>query len=209
VHDETLVGGDVYDISDTAFGTRVMVADVQGKGLAAIGAAFAVVGAFREAAHREPTLAALAEALERAVDRQNQYAAEAGEQDRFVTALLLELGESGATEAVNCGHSLPYLLGPSGVRRPPLAEADLPLGLGALTADPRAVHRFTFAPEDTLLLFTDGVDESRDAAGHFFPLHERLEALRTAPPQRIASALRGPSTSSPAAGDTTTSPCSH
>ena len=61
--DANLVGGDIYDIMETAYGTRVILADVEGKGLPALGAAMAVVGSFREAAHRESTLTGLVEGI--------------------------------------------------------------------------------------------------------------------------------------------------
>lgn len=61
VQEDRLVGGDIYDVVHSPWGTRVLIGDVQGKGLPAVGAAFAVIGAFREAAHREPTLTALAD----------------------------------------------------------------------------------------------------------------------------------------------------
>jgi serine phosphatase RsbU (regulator of sigma subunit) len=58
VDEDKLVGGDVYDVVASPFGTRVLIGDVQGKGLPAIGAAFSIIGAFREAAYREPELVA-------------------------------------------------------------------------------------------------------------------------------------------------------
>jgi hypothetical protein len=45
----------------------VIIGDVQGKGLAAIGAGFTAIAAFREAAIRGPTLTGVVEALEDAV----------------------------------------------------------------------------------------------------------------------------------------------
>ena len=190
VQEENLIGGDVYDIADTAFGTRLLVADVQGKGLGALGASFAVVGAFREAAQREQSLSAVVGVLERAVTRQNAFAAEAGEQERFVTALVVEIGDDGEAKIINSGHPLPYLVGPRGVTHPALPEADLPLGLGALAADPRTVGTFTLADDEALLLFTDGVDEGRAPDGTFFPLAKRLEQLRYQSPERLARSLR-------------------
>jgi serine phosphatase RsbU (regulator of sigma subunit) len=189
VQDESLVGGDVYDIADTLYGTRIMVADVQGKGLPALGASFAVVGAFREAAHREPTLTGLVEALEQGVVRQNGYANEAGEPERFVTALVLGLDGGAEVQMVNCGHPLPYLIGSRGVAHPPMPEADLPLGLGALVGGPRAVGSFLLEPNQTLLIYTDGLDEGRAPDGALFPLEERLAGLAYEPPDKIIESL--------------------
>lgn len=110
LQEDKLVGGDIYDVVATPWGTRVLIGDVQGKGLAAIGMAIDVVGAFREAAHREPTVTALVDALEAAVVRHNDYAGQRGEPERFVTALVLGVDTGTDTQVVGCGHIPPYLL---------------------------------------------------------------------------------------------------
>ncbi|MGW8874315.1 SpoIIE family protein phosphatase [Streptomyces mirabilis] len=90
-----------------------MIGDARGKGLAAIGEAALLLGAFREAAHQNTTLPAPAGALEKSISR---YLAdfepeEAGE--RFVTALLMEFPEGDpATRMTDCGHLAPLLLSP-------------------------------------------------------------------------------------------------
>ncbi|MGW3177603.1 serine/threonine-protein phosphatase, partial [Streptomyces sp. NPDC001153] len=48
--DETRIGGDLFAIARSDRGTRVIIGDVRGKGLAAIGEASMVLGAFREGA---------------------------------------------------------------------------------------------------------------------------------------------------------------
>lgn len=189
LQEENLVGGDIYDVMQTAYGTRVMLADVQGKGLSSLGAAFAVIGAFRETAHREPTLTGLVEALEQAVVRQNHYATEAGEPERFVTALVLDVDAGPEAQVVNCGHPLPYLIGPEGVSHLQLETADVPLGLGALVSEPRTVGWFDFRADETLLLFTDGLVEGRARDRTFFPLEERLEQLGDLTPDRLTESL--------------------
>ena len=45
------VGGDLYEVAATDHGVRLVMGDVRGHGLAAIGTAAAVLGSFREAAH--------------------------------------------------------------------------------------------------------------------------------------------------------------
>ncbi|CAM5483374.1 hypothetical protein STENM36S_02563 [Streptomyces tendae] len=49
---EARVGGDFYDIQPGPHGARVLVGDVQGKGLGAVETAAALLGTFREAAYR-------------------------------------------------------------------------------------------------------------------------------------------------------------
>lgn len=186
---ENLVGGDVYDVAETPYATRVLVADVQGKGLAALGTSFSVVGAFRENAHREQDLLGLVDSLEQAVVRQNDYAGEVGEPERFVTGLVLDLNPDGTVRLVNCGHPQPYLVGPAAPPRSLAAGTDVPLGLGDLTGEPREVHTFSLGPDETLLLYTDGLDEGRAPDGTFFPLETRLGGLAPVPPAQMAETL--------------------
>ncbi len=54
------IGGDLYAVQDTPHGVRLIVGDVRGKGMGAVGAVAVVIGAFREAAEQEATLEAVA-----------------------------------------------------------------------------------------------------------------------------------------------------
>jgi serine phosphatase RsbU (regulator of sigma subunit) len=191
VEEDSRVGGDVYEVMPSPYGTRVLIADVQGKGLPAIGTAFAVLGAFREAAGREPEVTAVVGALEDAVIRHNAFETRTGEPERFVTALVLNVDGERAVQAVDCGHMPPYLLRRGRTGPVPLREPGVPLGLGPLAPEPRTVQWFDFPPGATLLLCTDGVTEARDSSGAFFPLEERLAGWVGAPPRRVATGLLG------------------
>ncbi|WP_406455408.1 serine/threonine-protein phosphatase [Streptomyces sp. NBC_00876] len=174
LQEDKLVGGDIYDVVATPWGTRVLIGDVQGKGLPAIGMAIDVVGAFREAAHREPTVTALVDALEAAVVRHNDYAGQRDEPERFVTALVLGVDTGTGTQLVGCGHIPPYLLHEGVVTAVGTGEEHVPLGLASLVGDPRTVAWFDFPPGATLLLCTDGLTEARSPEGDFYPLEARL-----------------------------------
>ncbi|MFC4010349.1 PP2C family protein-serine/threonine phosphatase [Nonomuraea purpurea] len=189
VEEDAMVGGDLYDVAPSPYGTRLLIGDVQGKGLPAIGTALAVLGSFREAAYRETTLTGLVEALEKAVVRQNAFAAHTGEPERLVTALVLGIGRGLGVEAVNCGHIAPYLIRDSQARQVDLGEPGVPLGIAGLAPEPRRCVRFAFPLRATLLLCTDGVTEARDQRGRFYPLEERLCAWAEEPPERLAAAL--------------------
>ncbi|WP_407674951.1 PP2C family protein-serine/threonine phosphatase [Phaeacidiphilus oryzae] len=52
----------------------------------------------------------------------------------------------------------------------------MPLGLQALSPEPRSAHSFALPAGSVLLLFTDGVTEARAPGGAFYPLEERLSA---------------------------------
>lgn len=186
VEEDSLVGGDVYEAMPTPYGSRVLIADVQGKGLPAISAAFAVLNSFREAALAEPTLAAVVEALENSVRRHNTFVAQTGEEQRFVTAFVLGVGPETTVQAINCGHIPPYLLSEQETGQVPLGEASLPLGLASLSPEPRTITAFNFPSDSTLLLCTDGVTETRNPSGTFYPLEERLTAWKSLPPEEIA-----------------------
>lgn len=207
------VGGDFYDVQPGPHGTRVLIGDVQGKGLDAVEAAAALLGTFREAAYHEPALEAVAERLDVRMLRHVRYRAAVGRDDgdRFATAVLIGFpevrGEAAApglaveiveiVEIVNFGHEPSLIVSPDGVRSLPPGDG-LPLGLSELATGeggPASVVRVPLADGETLLLVTDGVTEARDADGTFFPLRERVaDAVardpRTADPQRLVAFVR-------------------
>ncbi|EFH29034.1 MULTISPECIES: PP2C family protein-serine/threonine phosphatase, partial [Streptomyces] len=188
LQEERLVGGDIYDVVDSPFGTRVLIGDVQGKGLAAVGSAFAVIGAFREAAHREPTLTALVDVLDAAVVRHNSYAAHTGDDERFVTALIICVDAETEVQAVNCGHFLPHVLHHGTVSTPEL-DPGVPLVLAELAHEPTTVGWFDFPEGATLLLSTDGLTETRSDDGTFYPVDERLSTYVGLSPTELPQAL--------------------
>ncbi|OIJ62491.1 PP2C family protein-serine/threonine phosphatase [Streptomyces mangrovisoli] len=190
VQEDRLVGGDIYDVVASPWGTRVLIGDVQGKGLAAVGAAFAVIGAFREAAHREPTLTALVDALDAAVVRHNSYAEQTGDDERFVTALIVGVDLGAEAQLVNCGHVPPRLVTGETVTTPAL-DSGVPLGLGELSLAPTTVNWCSFPPGSTLLLTTDGLVEARAADGSFYPLDERLPHYLDRSPTELPRVLYG------------------
>ncbi|MEU8343333.1 PP2C family protein-serine/threonine phosphatase [Spirillospora sp. NPDC048832] len=190
VEEDSLVGGDVYEVVATPYGSRAFIADVQGKGLPAISTAFSVLSSFREAALAEPTLNGVVDALEKSVLRHNAFAVQTGEEERFVTAFVLCVSSGSKAQAINCGHIPPYLIGGDRTGRVPLGEASVPLGLASLTSEPRPVMWFDFPYGSTLLLCTDGVTEARNPAGSFYPLEQRVKSWKDVPAEDIAPTVR-------------------
>ena len=196
---EARVGGDFYDVQPGPHGTRVLIGDVQGKGLGAVETAAALLGTFREAAYHEPDLATVADRLETRIRRHREHTAALGRSDgdRFATAVLIGFSPAlpDAVDAVVFGHEPPLAVGPGGVRRLP-AAGGLPLGMSDLVPGPSvAVQRLALAPEETLLLVTDGVTEARDAAGRFYrPADDVARAVaadpRSAAPRRLVALVR-------------------
>lgn len=177
-HTEAAIGGDLFAIHETPHGIRMLIADVRGKGLEAIRTVNSLLGSFHEACRYQPDLRGVVQQLEvrmrETIDRANGVEAES-----FATAVVAEL-DPGCSElriAVR-GHPAPLLVH-SG-RAVPLEPAvpSLPLGLGTL-GDARAgdapetevlVDRFELPAGATLVLYTDGINEARDANGVFFDL---------------------------------------
>ncbi len=197
---EARVGGDFYDIQNGLYGTRVLLGDVQGKGLEAVEAAAALLGTFREAGYHEPELTTVAERLEIRMRRHVRLRAALGrgDGDRFATAVLLGFPDDApdAVDVLVFGHEPPLVVGADGVRPLP-PEHGLPLGLGDLApADgPPPVHRVPLAPGETLLLTTDGVTESRDGTGAFYPLATEVARAvaadpASAEPRRLVTLVR-------------------
>jgi len=190
--DEALIGGDLYAVTRVEGGTRVLIGDVRGKGLSAIGEAAILLGAFREAAHQRYDLTALAAALERSVSRyQADFESEDEAGEPFVTALLLEIPDEGSTgRMTSCGHPPPLLLGQGHSVTVPSLHPAPPLGVGGLGPPHRAVDSFTLGHGDTLLLYTDGVVEARDRGGRFYPFAERAARWTECSPDTLVHHLR-------------------
>jgi serine phosphatase RsbU (regulator of sigma subunit) len=181
---EARIGGDLYEVASTRSGVRVIVGDVQGKGLAAVETAAAVLGAFREAAYDEAELTGVVARIEAALSRQLSG-------EKFVTAVLAEFDDGETVTLLNCGHPSPLILGSGGVGvfAEPCDSAP-PLGLTEL-ADVRPIpYTVRFAPGDRMLIYTDGVVEARDGEGRFYPLADRCGLLKAADPEKALEDLR-------------------
>ncbi|MGQ4386351.1 PP2C family protein-serine/threonine phosphatase [Streptomyces sp. SAS_270] len=197
-----IVGGDLYEVIATEHGVRVVMGDVRGHGLAAIGTVAAVLGSFREAVHDEPELGCVLRRLERALARHLRERARAEHPsatgldpespvaEEFVTLLLLEIRRDDEMYVINCGHPWPYLLrsglaavGARGHAERLSSEEPLPpLGSFPLPAELPVEPCGQLLPGEALFLHTDGVEDARDSRGRFFPLYDALtEAVQIQP----------------------------
>jgi serine phosphatase RsbU (regulator of sigma subunit) len=166
---EARIGGDLYEAMCTPFGDRLIIGDVRGKGLPAVEAASDVLGIFREAAHQEPDLAAVASRINAGLARRSLR------DEEFVTAVLICVPPGlPVVEIVNCGHPPPMLIHHGAVQTLDPPEAAPPLGLFDLVAVRCAVHYAAFEAGDAILLYTDGTTEARDADGDFYHLAKDL-----------------------------------
>ncbi|TRV77237.1 serine/threonine-protein phosphatase [Streptomyces sp. 130] len=170
----TRIGGDLYDVEPWSGGVRLVVGDVQGKGLEAVRYASVVLTAFREAAPGAGQLAEVGRRIEAALERRT-------DGRRFVTGILAQLGADGGLLVYNHGHPPPLLLPREGEAVAVASDEPVPpFGLTALTgpADLRgSVARTTLRVGDRLFFYTDGLSEARDDEGRFYPVHERVTPL--------------------------------
>ncbi|WP_405823871.1 PP2C family protein-serine/threonine phosphatase [Streptomyces sp. NBC_00838] len=203
---ESTIGGDLYACAMVDGRPRVIVGDVQGKGLSTLEMVLFVLNAFRRAAWQRVALPDLPGFLDDAVRRELQLARdmahESGDitqepemgrrmRESFVTALVVEVSaDGGEVRLVNCGHPAPLLLHDGTARELPSPEPALPLGLLGLDTDPVHVESHRMEPGDTLLLFTDGLVEARDEAGDFYPLTERVGPWAGHAPQALLDAIQ-------------------
>lgn len=188
---DALIGGDLFAVQDTPSGVRLVVGDVRGKGLEAVEAVAVVVGAFREAAEQESSLEGVADRLERALAREGTRRDGLDAFEGFTTAVLAEVPHgAGVVRVVNRGHPEPLLLHADGdldILEP--TEAALPLGMGDLGMWPDRAEEHPYPAGATLLLYTDGLSEARNADGVFYDPGERLGGRIFPGPEELLDAL--------------------
>ena len=173
-------GGDIVCWAEASSAIQLLIGDVMGHGLRAARTSAQVAGAFGELAEMNCPLPDLVLRLDAFV-----AAREGAAGDEFVTALIISVPRDpgGQAEIVSCGHPLPLLLHglrPGRVATPVDLPVALPLGLLDLADCPARPVPLQVAPGDSLLLYTDGVSDARDALGRPFPLADRAVALAEA-----------------------------
>lgn len=175
------IGGDYFDYLPSPSGaTAFVVGDIAGKGIPA-----ALLMANLQAALRGLTLAGTADVPE-LMARLNQLIFEATPANRFAT-FFYTLWEPARRELVYCsaGHN-PALLRPTAGPIQWLRTPGLALGLR------RTAHyecgRIRLNPNDTLVLYTDGVTEAQTASREEFGEHRLaacIEQANGAPPAAL------------------------
>lgn len=181
-HAEAAIGGDLFSIHETPHGIRMIIADVRGKGLEAVRTVNALVGSFREACLHQPDLKDVVRQLEDRMQASTEGTSGA-EAESFATAVVAELAPDYSELRIAVrGHAAPLLVRDGTALPLQPAVPSLPLGLGALgdgpgdapdgtpDGDEVPVDRFELPAGATLVLYTDGINEARDADGAFFDL---------------------------------------
>ena len=161
------IGGDYYDYVALP-GDRLAIAlgDVAGKGVSAALLMARLSSAVRFCLATEPTVPA-------AIDKVNALLASAGEEDRFITfvVIVIDLASHQMT-VVNAGHLPPLRIGAGSDAVEELAEEIIGLPLGVLSK-PYEQTTVSLQAGDLVVLYTDGITEARNPQGELFGL-ERL-----------------------------------
>jgi len=171
------IGGDYYDfipLQNNRLG--VMIGDVAGKGIPAALLMAKVSSEARFCTITEPTLAA-------AIGKLNEHLQEAGMLDRFVTfgACLLDLAKHTLTVA-SAGHPPPLVYrAAKKTYEDGCTKDQTGYPLGIMEGIPYDTNTLTLAPGDCVLLYTDGVSESKNIAEKDFGTDGILAALNAGP----------------------------
>ena len=172
------VGGDFVDFAESSDGRLFFaIGDVSGKGVAAALFMAASQAAVKSASTEYAKIAAVAEAANRRLCRQNPMYL-------FVTCMLATVNlKNGEVEYVCAGHEPAFLLGSDDSRRSlPLTGG---LAMGLIEDFSYSSRREILQPGETLFLYTDGLTDATNLDGELFD-KERLEATM------VGSAGRSP-----------------
>lgn len=167
------VGGDYYDFIPLP-GNRlgVMIGDVAGKGVPAALLMAKVSSDARFCTLTEPTLAD-------AIGKLNENLQEAGQLDRFVTfgACVLDIAAHAVTVA-NAGHQPPLIYrAATKTFEDGCTKDQTGFPLGIMEGMPYECNTFKLGPGDVVLLYTDGVSESKSVGEKDFGVDGVIAAL--------------------------------
>ena len=160
------VGGDYYDLVDLGpERTAFVIADVAGKGLAAALLTAMIQGGFAGMSlTQDPT---------RLITHFNRYIWARSEPNRYATVFMGLLDEQGRFDFINAGHHSALLVRDGDVDEP-FQPDSFPVGM--FPAAEFATRTSQLEPGDTLVMFTDGINEAVDAKGEEFGT-ERLREV--------------------------------
>lgn len=160
------VGGDAFDYAANGDLLHLALFDTVGHGISASGLTTLTLSSYRNARRCGLSLTDTYRSIDKWIA--DRY------PGSFVTAILAELDtRTGIYRRVNAGHPAELFLRDGQALEPPPAPNALPLGLGGMRARPPQEVSLQLVAGDTLVLYTDGITESRDAEGELFG-RERL-----------------------------------
>ncbi len=149
------VGGDCFDYAFNAGCLDLAILDTVGHGLNSAVLAALMIGAYRHGRRARDDLASLATRIDAA-------ARTFPGQPAFGTAILGRLDTTtGTLSWITCGHPLPVVARNGAILSQPIVKAGLPLGMGDLGPVVGDIVEVRLQPGDGVLLYTDGVTDSR------------------------------------------------
>jgi len=166
------IGGDYYDYILLPDGRlAVVIADVVGHGVAAAMLMAKLYAETRFCLASEPHPATAVTNLNARLCRLNLH--------RFVTFVMVALeAESHEVTIVNAGHMPPlYRREDGGLDEPSRVESGIPLGVVASTEYQQST--VTLRPSESLTMYTDGIDEARNAEGKQFTSARMRELVKS------------------------------
>ena len=152
------VGGDYFDVVPVSEDrTAILIADVSGKGLGA-----ALLTTMLQGALSGLTMGADPVTV---FNHVNRFLCRHAEVGRYATMFIGLLGRDGMLEYIKAGHPSPLLLRQGNVSEL-YTEGSFPIGL--IPEAEFTSARLQLEPDDTLVLFSDGVTEAEDPDHQLF-----------------------------------------
>ncbi|WP_030909715.1 PP2C family protein-serine/threonine phosphatase [Streptomyces sp. NRRL F-5126] len=181
------LGGDAFDHSLTGSTLHAVILDAMGHDLSAGLATAVAMAACRSARRADADLPEMVGTIDRALARWLP--------EQYCTGILARLDtDEGILRWCNCGHPPPLLIRDERVLEEALERTpEPPMGMPSeLFASPRTLHEERLRPGDRVLLYTDGVTESRIVGDVEFGLERFTDTIirATAAGTMPAEALR-------------------
>ena len=162
------VAGDLYEYIERDGELLFCIGDVSGKGMPAALVMSVVISSFRSAVQYTSDTATIMDNINRMVSMRN----DAG---NFVTMFVARLNPLTRELAYcNAGHNPPMIIG----RKTELMQVEPNLPAGVMEDFAYSEQRIKLNPDDTLLLYTDGVTEAKDSQHRMFGEKRMIEAAR-------------------------------
>ena len=160
------VGGDYCDLIRANGDLYFILGDVSGKGMAASLLMSNLQAMFR-------ALVPLGLSLDKLMERASRLFCENTLSTHFATLVCGKAGENGEIELCNAGHLPPILIQNGGCK--PFDSTGLPVGM--FSDEQFATTRLQLTPGDAMLLYTDGVTETKYLVGDEYGVERLLQSL--------------------------------
>jgi sigma-B regulation protein RsbU (phosphoserine phosphatase) len=175
------VSGDYFDfirVDEANWG--VVVADVSGKGVPASLVMTMCRSVLRSVAPGRMSPAAVLSELNRQLYPDIR-------EDMFITMLYFVLNRSGTVTLARAGHETPLLWRAAAQRAEVIESPGMALGIDPGDTIDEVIRdvTVTLEPRDTLVAYTDGINEALDDEGNEFGLDQLRDCLQTAGPAGV------------------------